>query len=132
LSEIFGRIFTFLVVTILWVLFRAENLDAAFSIFKSLLGLHAPLAPDFNNIKINEDRLWFLFFIVTFAPNIREIMSNYFPQSNKLNNVQQHFTTKQRWYHWQPNLWWAALTAILFIVSLLELTQRSDFIYFQF
>jgi hypothetical protein len=132
LSKITARIFTFLTVTILWVFFRAENLDASLSIFQSLLGLNGLSVSDFNNIKINEDRLWFLILIVSFAPNMREIMSKHSTENKKSNSSQQSLDLEKRWYHWQPNHWWAALTAILFIVSLLELTQSREFIYFQF
>ena len=132
LSKITARIFTFLTVTILWVFFRAENLDASLSIFQSLLGLNGLSVSDFNNIKINEDRLWFLILIVSFAPNMREIMSKHTTENKKSNSSQQSLDLEKRWYHWHPNHWWAALTAILFIVSLLELTQSREFIYFQF
>ena len=127
-----ARIVTFLTVTVLWVFFRSENLDTAFSIFQSLLGLHGPPNPDFNNIKIGEDRLWFLFLIVSFAPNIREIMSEQLNEDKKPAASQQSRGSEKRWYYWYPNQWWAALTAILFILSLLELTQSREFIYFQF
>jgi len=131
-STMISRIATFLAVTFLWVFFRAENLNAALSIFQSLIGLHSVPNPDFNNIKINEDRLWFLLLIAWFAPNTREVMSRYLSSNIKSDKSQQSSALESHWYHWYPNQWWAALVAILFIMSLLGLTHSKEFIYFQF
>lgn len=129
--EISGCMITFLTVAVLWVLFRAENLDVAVSIIQSLFGFHTSPGADFNNIKISEDRLWFLIFIVWFCPNMREIMSKYYERKN-FDTKQHNSIVGRRWYHWYPNTWWAALTTILFIMSLLEITNSKQFIYFQF
>ena len=59
-------------------------------------------------------------------------MSEQLNEDKKLDALQQSRGSEKRWYYWYPNQWWAALTAILFIVSLLELTQSREFIYFQF
>ena len=118
-------------VTVLWVFFRAENIDSAISIFKSLLAIHTPPDPDFNNIKIS-DGLWFLLLITWFAPNTKEIMFEYSEENKKLDALQPSSESKKRWYHWYPNQWWAALAAILFVISILELTNSKGFIYFQF
>jgi D-alanyl-lipoteichoic acid acyltransferase DltB (MBOAT superfamily) len=131
-SKVTAHIVTFLTVTVLWVFFRAENLDSALSIFQSLLGMHTPPDPDFNNIKISEDRLWFFLLIIWFAPNTKEIMFEHSDENKKLDALQQSPESKKRWYHWYPNQWWAALTALLFIISILELTNSKGFIYFQF
>ena len=131
-SKVINRIITFLTVTVLWVFFRAENLDSALSIFQSLLGMHTPPDPDFNNIKISEDRLWFFLLVIWFAPNTKEIMFEHSDENKKLDALQQSPESKKRWYHWYPNQWWAALTSLLFIISILELTQSRQFIYFQF
>ncbi len=53
-------------------------------------------------------------------------------ENKKLDALQQSPESKKRWYHWYPNQWWAALTALLFIISILELTNSKGFIYFQF
>ena len=129
--EISGCVITFLTVAVLWVFFRAESLNVAVSIIQSLFGFHTSPDADFNNIKISEDRLWFLILIVWFAPNMKEIMSKYF-ESENFGVTQHHSVIGRRWYHWYPNTWWAAFTSILFILSLLELTQSERFIYFQF
>ena len=130
--EVLARILTFSTVTILWVFFRAENLDSALSIFQSLLGMHTPPDPHFSNIKISEDRLWFFLLVIWFAPNTKEIMFGQSDENKKLDALQQSPESKKRWYHWYPNQWWASLAAVLFIISILELTNSKGFIYFQF
>ena len=129
--EISGCVITFITVAVLWILFRAEGLDVAVSIIQSLFGFQTSPEVDFNNIKISEDRLWFLILIVWFAPNMKEIMSKYFEGEN-VGVTQHNSVIGRRWYHWYPTTWWAAFTSILFIMSLLELTQGERFIYFQF
>jgi len=131
-SKAAAHIITFLTVTVLWVFFRAENLDAALSMIQSLLGMHTAPYSGFNNIKISEDRLWFLLLIVWFAPNLREIMTAHYSENKKSNTLKQPPESERRWYHWRPNMWWAVLTTILFIMSVLELTQSRGFIYLQF
>ena len=131
-NTMISRLATFLTVIFLWVIFRSDTLNSALSIIQSLLGLHSAPDSEFNNIKINEDRLWFFLFIAWFAPNTREIMSRYFSANNKSDKSQQSSELESHWYHWYPNQWWAALTAILFIMSLLGLTHSKEFIYFQF
>jgi alginate O-acetyltransferase complex protein AlgI len=129
--KISGCVITFITVAVLWVLFRAHSLDVAISIFQSLFGFHTSPGAAFNNIKISEDRLWFLILIVWFAPNMKEIMSKYF-ESENFGEVRHDFMLRRRWYHWYPNTWWAAFTTVLFVISVLELTQSRQFIYTQF
>ena len=78
LKDILSRVYLIVTVTVGWVFFRAENLEVALSMIQSLLGLHTPIIPDFNNVKISEDRLWFLLLIVWILPNMKEMMSVYF------------------------------------------------------
>jgi alginate O-acetyltransferase complex protein AlgI len=132
LIEIVSRMGTFLIVAVLWVFFRAENSEVALSILQSLLGLHEPIISDFNNVKISEDRLWLLLLIVWILPNMKEIMSVYFDADKTFGLVGHIEKSKQRWYHWYPNTWWAAFATILFVISVLELTQSRQFIYTQF
>jgi hypothetical protein len=58
-------------------------------------------------------------------------MSKYYERKN-FDTKQHNLVVGRRWYHWYPNTWWAALTTILFIMSLLEITNSKQFIYFQF
>jgi D-alanyl-lipoteichoic acid acyltransferase DltB (MBOAT superfamily) len=129
--KISGCMITFLTVAVLWVFFRADNLDVAISIIQSLFGFHTSIDSDFNNIKINEDRLWFLLIIVWFFPNMKEIMSKFY-ESKLFNTKEYNSVVGRRWYHWHPNTLWAALVTILFIMSLLEISNSKQFIYFLF
>ena len=129
--EISSSVITFLTVAVLWVFFRAENLDVAISIIQSLFGFHTSPDADFNNIKISEDRLWFLMLIVWFGPNMKKIMSRYY-ESDNFGVTKHKSVVGRRWYHWYPNTWWAAFITILFVMSFLQLAQSGQFIYFKF
>jgi hypothetical protein len=63
---------------------------------------------------------------------MKEIMSVYFDADKTFGLVDHIEKSKQRWYHWYPNTWWAAFATILFVISVLELTQSRQFIYTQF
>lgn len=132
ISEVLNRSITFLTVTVLWVIFRAENIDVALSMIQSLFGVHASPDAEFNNIKISEDRLWFLCLIVWLSPNMKEIMSRCFGEGRETDMERHISESKKHWYHWRPNTWWSAYTTILFVISLMGLTNSGRFIYFQF
>jgi hypothetical protein len=60
------------------------------------------------------------------APNTQEVMQRFSPALGVSASA-----TSRRWL-WRPNPWWAAASAILLAIALLNLTQVSDFLYFQF
>ena len=127
------RAATFLVLTALWAVFRADSLATAASIWKSMAGLQNEVARGFNNVKIGEDRLWFLALVIWLAPNSREWMSRIF--SDERFDSEKTAIQETRWaskFKWSPNEYWAAFSALLFIISVLQLPSGRAFIYFQF
>jgi len=148
---------TFFAVVISWVIFRAEDMDSASSILSSMFGFNGiPLPTLFKSILDNMDMpifltglqygelidrsyfepgkalLWLsvLFFAVHFLPNTQQIMNRYSPalgfEKWKSDNVINN------WWNWQPIKRWSVLVSILAILALLNLTQVSEFLYFQF
>ncbi len=124
------RFATFMSLVLLWVVFRAENMDTALSIWKSMLGMQSDVANGFNNVKIGEDRLWVLAALAWLAPNSREWMTRFFSAFDSSQNTNQ--TTLNKKLEWRPNEYWAAFLAMLFIVALLQLPASREFIYLQF
>jgi len=122
-----GRVATFTVVTVLWVIFRSPDLPTAASILKSMAGLHPMPEAGFNNVKINEDRLYLFLAVCWFLPNSRQVMANLFDPDRRGQGVEGW-----RWWEWRANEWWAGAAALFFIVSLLMLETVRPFIYFQF
>jgi alginate O-acetyltransferase complex protein AlgI len=126
------RFATFISLVLLWVVFRAENIDTALSMWKSMAGMQNDVAKGFNNIKIGEDRLWFLAVLVWLAPNSREWMVRFFSSIDPAHSSKADETISSAKYVWRCNEYWAAFLAMLFIVALLQLPESREFIYIQF
>lgn len=118
-------IFTFLLVCIAWVLFRAESLNGALQLYQGMLGLQGFELSG----KINA-WLWIsgLLIVVWFMPNVYQIMRLFKPVLLTYPDliIQTHRIT------WQPTRIWAVIFAIVSAVTLLSLTRISEFLYFQF
>ena len=124
-----ARIVTFVILTMTWVIFRADNMASAFDILKSMAGLNPYIQEGINKIKIGEDRLLFYFFIIWFMPNTQQFVARAHPCWSKSVKC-IHDTWKV--FQWQPNHWWATFIAFLAVLSILELTKIQEFVYFQF
>ncbi|WP_235602637.1 MBOAT family O-acyltransferase [Nodularia spumigena] len=125
---------TFLCVVVGWVLFRADGIRPAFVILKSMTGLHG-LASN-TNLDLSKRAmlpLVILLMITFLAPNTQEWMRKYNPvlgyeQLSKFSS-QNSFLNK---FIWQPNKFYAIVTALITVFALLHLTRVSEFLYFQF
>ncbi|MBH8554609.1 MBOAT family protein [Nostocaceae cyanobacterium CENA357] len=127
---------TFLAVVFAWVFFRAKNMNTAFAISKSMLGLNGL---SFSNDLIESGLFKIIFHIsvllviVLFTPNVQEWMSKYEPVLNyeKLKKLSSNNIVWSR-LQWQPNKIYALVTSVLTVIALLHLTKVSEFLYFQF
>ncbi|MBK1990341.1 MBOAT family protein [Sphaerospermopsis aphanizomenoides BCCUSP55] len=137
-SKVFNRGITFLAVIIAWIFFRAESIDGAINIFKSMLGING-IAVNFSLPYISPNNLidiygliclLVLLIIVFFIPNTQQIMSNYTPVLN------MDKTTKKiaSILLWKPNLFWAINLGLILFISLSKVLEanKSEFLYFQF
>lgn len=120
-------LFTFLCINAAWVVFRAETMTGALRIYKGMWqglmgGLCAPWATLFQNNYVQglvPLGLLALSFVLVWAfPNTREIV----------------FGRKdgRPWLRWTPSTAWAAGLAGLTFLSLIMLSRKSVFLYFQF
>lgn len=157
LNTIMARSITFFVVVISWVIFRSDNIDSALNLFSSMSGANGIPLPailkhslgesnfsllgiDFYYSELfnrkyfnpNEAILWLLglMLIVNFVPNTQQIMSRYAPAL--LTNKWEADTVSKNRIKWQPTTTWVVIISFLAIISLLSLTQVSEFLYFQF
>lgn len=142
---------TFIAVVVAWVVFRSNNISTALTIIKSMAGLNGFVLPDvwlpkwgrfgqwlvehgvhFGNthglFKASEIN-WIIvsMFIVWLAPNSQQIMSKFKPA---LNLPQED--TKPKWLLWQPSYVWVVASAICTALSILSISEISEFIYYQF
>jgi D-alanyl-lipoteichoic acid acyltransferase DltB (MBOAT superfamily) len=140
---------TFVAVVFAWVFFRAPSASQALAIVQAMLGgtgltlpqaWHDSLAGTLGSLSaallhsgevaaLQDHRLLFIgagLLWVWLAPNTQKVMNRFEPALDvKPEPV-------RRAWEWQPTTWWALASALLMASALLNLTQISDFLYFQF
>jgi D-alanyl-lipoteichoic acid acyltransferase DltB (MBOAT superfamily) len=131
-SRLLGRTVTFLAVVVAWVLFRAENMDAAITMFNGMLGANGFAIASFGG----RDALMFfiLMLIVWFAPNTQELVSQYDPVLDRPlatapSGLYGHFWQRLQW---QPSRLWGIVVGCIIITCILNLSNVSEFLYFDF
>lgn len=162
-ATILSWLLTMIVVVFAWVFFRAETLDGAIAMSKSMLAL----SPDFKLIvpysfelflanygfELNEDifvagvllsnvhilsdafipsivGLLICVILVTAFPNTIQLFS----QSSQLIAIKSDspFFLSRQTLFWRPTFFWGVAIGILFIMSILMLSEATEFIYFEF
>ena len=145
--RILSRFITFFAVTIAWVYFRAENIDAANAMVRSLFGYSGVVWPEearaqlgmFANVFSDMgmqfqytkyfngmEHIVLMLALLTFvwlSPNIQQI---FYHESAAL-NVRDGSRLR-----WRPNKRWLTAVLLMAVVSILKLGQVSEFLYFQF
>jgi alginate O-acetyltransferase complex protein AlgI len=140
---------TFLAVVVGWVVFRAESLDSAWTMLRGMAGANgiviapnmaAALGPASSLVEaagIPVASLPFfygpdqalltalLLLVVLSAPNSQQLMGYVAP-----NDDAPHLTkSRQRWV---PGRAWAVVAAFAFVYTLTQMSEVSEFLYFQF
>jgi len=139
---------TFLACTIAWVFFRAPNLDSAHHLIMSMF--HMPAIPQEWLVKWGSLGKWLiqqgyadhqtkplikgihflwislLLAFVFLAPNTQEIFQKY-----KISISEPIFKTKHA-IQWKANNIWLAIMVFVAIFAILNISELSEFIYFQF
>ena len=141
---------TFLAVVVAWVVFRADNINTAAAILKAMAGINGFALPvawlphwgafgqwlaeqgvHFSNTNalikggaIN----WIVIslLIVWIAPNTQQIMVKFKPALN----MPEGSAAKR--LLWQPSYAWLVASVVCAVVSILSISELSEFIYFQF
>ena len=120
----------FLAVLVGQVYFRAPSAYAATCMMGSLIGLRNSLPSDPGPAGTHSYQiglLTVLFVIVWFCPNSQQILqhSGMFLEESRDSEP----TGKLRW---RPTLAWASTLSLMFLYCLTQLTNASEFLYFQF
>lgn len=126
-TRIASIVFTFLCINAAWVVFRAETMSGAVRIYRSMWdgllgGLCAPWVALFPNNYVQDVHPLLLLalsgMLVWGFPNTREIV----------------FGRKdgRPWFHWTPSAAWAGGLAAMAFLSLIMMSRKSVFLYFQF
>ena len=154
-----GRVITFLAVVLAFVPFRAESMDGTSNMLTAMLGGHGlSLSPlligrignaeqwllehgvvfhgMFHNHVFGADPRWGIAWVVTLLlastllPNTQQLLRRYRPALETYKN--EIPCLRHRWVEWRPTAPWALITFGIFIITILSLTQASEFLYFQF
>jgi hypothetical protein len=127
-----ARGIVFLLVILTWVPFRAESLAAMRNIYSGMLGLNGIG----DRLKFDGDIVLIaisaLAIIVWFMPNTYEWMQKTAPALSTKGYLATEITINEKDEAWKPDLLHAFIISVLFFLSLLKLTDASEFIYFQF
>jgi len=156
----FGRhislIITFISVVIGWVFFRAQSFKGALNILKAMTGMNgislpsslsgrigpfemwlAKMGVEFDGMSMNniisfEGLIWiFVLFIIVWAfPNTQQIMIRIKPALETYNDEIR--VDKTAFFQWKPSKIWAVGAGLIAALSILGLSQVSEFLYFQF
>ncbi len=145
--RILSRLITFFAVAIAWVYFRAENIDAANAMVRSLFGYSGVVWPEearaqlgmfadvFSGMGVQFQYLKYfngmehivlmlsLLVFVWIAPNIQQL---FYHESAALN------IREASRLQWRPNKRWLVVVLLMAVISILKLGQVSEFLYFQF
>ena len=152
---------TMIAVVFAWVFFRAESLEAATSLSRSMLafnsqwqlvvpasvvalagkfgltlgdhwffvgGLFATVHVPDTHYQFLVYGIWLAIGIVVVLPNTAQLFGRYEKQVPVETNPFGDWVMM----HWRPNLWWGMFVGILLTVSVLMLSQVTEFIYFNF
>jgi alginate O-acetyltransferase complex protein AlgI len=129
---------TFLAVSVAWVLFRATSFQGATGMLRAMAGVNGIALPDsaaaFSNGIVDWSSGWNLFVlmgvIVFLAPNTPQIVVRYRPvfetyrgQLESWRGISPVIADKKRY---------ALLAVLLAWLTLLSMSQVSEFLYFQF
>lgn len=154
-----GRVITFLAVVLAFVPFRAESMDGTRNMLATMLGGHGlSLSPSliggfgnaeqwllehgvvfdgmFHNHVFGADPKWGIAWVValflasTLLPNTQQLLRRYRPALETYKN--EIPCSRYRWIEWRPTGPWTLFTFGIFIITILSLTQASEFLYFQF
>lgn len=143
-----ARLLTFLAVVVAWVFFRAENFDVALMVLRGMAGMNGVVLPlEYQHAlallgsagiefgKLSHSGAWpalcLLLAVVWFAPNSIELLRHYRPA---LMRFPGSTPVRRGWMklRWRPNLFWLLATAAMFLASIMNMAEVSEFLYFQF
>ncbi|MHC5114577.1 MAG: MBOAT family O-acyltransferase [Planctomycetota bacterium] len=125
-----GRAFTFGIVVMGWVLFRAEDFPAAGRVYAAMFGaggLGLELAVVSDTIAM---MVAVLLVVVWCCPNTQQLMRRYRP-GLEAPRKWEGWPPVGRW-RWRPITGWGLFMAALTLVALMHNARVPDFIYFRF
>ena len=134
-----GWALTMAVVVTGLVFFRAENVPIALTLLGAMVGIDpvgaADAAVSSGVLTIAVDLETAVAWIAALAgiallfPNTQEVMRKYWVTPGPAQHEKLRWS---RWCAWRPSFAWAAVTALVLVLSLGSITGESQFIYYDF
>ena len=153
-SRALARSITLLAVMVAWVFFRAESYEGAMHMLSAMANLpstlHGRIGPvegwlamlgvQFRGghlaVEHYVDLAWLVFWIafLWLLPNTQQWMARFQPSIDvpEKDLVPPAFPRLWQRMQWRPTATWAVITSGLAIISILNLSRISEFLYFQF
>jgi alginate O-acetyltransferase complex protein AlgI len=135
LSRPLARALTLLCVLVAWVFFRADGVQAATSMLRSMAGLGSPTPHTWNPGELRSlaesiALILPLTAIALWLPNTQSIMTATDPTLPRQRDLVEPLPAA--WLGWRPNVLWAAWIGAVGVFSVLLLSRAQEFLYFQF
>lgn len=132
-SRLCSIAFTFLCINAAWVVFRADSMSGAKRMYETMLRVFSEDGSLWANLSANHyiqdyqcpALLLLCGLLVWGLPNSREILFGKSPARDGSGGGRP-------WLSWSPSLPWATGLALLTLASLIMLSRKSVFLYFQF
>ena len=148
-----GGVLTFLAVCVAWVYFRSDNVTAAHTMFRAMVGRNGAVVPatlmqdwpsvarlmksagiQLGMLALLPDRLGLLALLACavlafFGPNTQQIIGRH---GDAIDTYKHLDGDRSRWWHWRPTWPWGIACAIAIAASLLTFERPARFLYFQF
>lgn len=155
LAQLSSVLLTFMAATVSLVFFRADSLTTAIAMLQGMFGFNGVSLPSaWSDLGLSFTQYdWLLFkgintmvdfdtfqalgkliiglAIVWFSPNVWQLFQTYRPTLGDLISPSQPYQFNH-FVQWRLSKWQAWATGTLFAVSIIHLTQSSEFLYFQF
>lgn len=119
-----GRILTFLAVVFAWVVFRASDIPSAITIISTMLGFGIEVVSSHPIVQTSSLLILpALLAWVWLMPNSQQLFPIFSDEENMASTVS---------LKWQANRKWLTFSVLIALASILNMSQVSEFLYFQF
>lgn len=144
-----GRILTFGFVVVCWVVFRAETLGSAVDMLKAMAGLNGVNFPvsylarfgefgavlQSHGVVFNETVLFMAArdaFLLPLLLGVCWFLPNTLQWTGYIGGIQGVWPAGASWLAWRGQAYWSLIVGTVFAVSLLQMFNIGEFLYFQF